>query len=63
MTKRVFRIREGEPLLDIVSFGSAALHENGGRLTPEQAPTPQLQPDQTAETALASAGPGAISRA
>ena len=36
MTKRVFRIREGEPLLDIVSFGSAALHENGGRLTPEQ---------------------------
>jgi hypothetical protein len=36
MTKRVFRIREGEPLLDIVSYGSSALHENGGRLTPEQ---------------------------
>lgn len=36
MAKRVFRIREGEPLLDIVSYGSAALHENGGRLTPEQ---------------------------
>ena len=36
MTKRVFRIREDEPLLDIVSYGSAALHENGGRLTPEQ---------------------------
>jgi hypothetical protein len=28
----VFRIREGEPLLDIVSYGSSALHENGGRL-------------------------------
>ena len=25
MPKRVFRIREGEPLLDIVSYGSAAL--------------------------------------
>ncbi len=36
MTKRVFRIREGQPLLDIVSYGSAAFHENGGRLTPEQ---------------------------
>jgi len=36
MTKRVFRIREGEPLLDIVSYGSSALHENGGRLTPDQ---------------------------
>lgn len=36
MTKRVFRIRNGEPLLDIVSYGSSALHENGGRLTPEQ---------------------------
>ena len=37
MTKRIFRIREGEPLLDIVSYGSSALHENGGRLTPQQA--------------------------
>ncbi|MGE0465315.1 MAG: relaxase/mobilization nuclease domain-containing protein [Steroidobacteraceae bacterium] len=36
MTKRVFRIREGEPLLDIVSYGNAALHENCGCLTPEQ---------------------------
>lgn len=36
MTKRLFRIREGEPLLNIVSYGSSALHENGGRLTPEQ---------------------------
>jgi len=36
VTKRVFRIREGEPLLDIVSYGSSALHENGGHLTPEQ---------------------------
>ena len=32
----MFRIREGKPLLDIVSYGSAALHENGGRLSPEQ---------------------------
>lgn len=37
MTKRVFRVREGEPSLDIVSYGSSALHENGGRLTPQQA--------------------------
>jgi hypothetical protein len=37
MTKRVFRIREAErPLLDIVSHGSSALHENGVRLTPGQ---------------------------
>jgi hypothetical protein len=36
MTKRVFRIREGEPLLDIVSYGSSAFHENSGRLSPEQ---------------------------
>lgn len=36
MTKRVFRIPKGEPLLDIVSYGSSALHDNGGRLTPEQ---------------------------
>ena len=35
MAKR-FRLRGGEPLLDIVSYGSSALHENGGRLTPEQ---------------------------
>lgn len=36
MPRRVFRIREGEPLLDIVSYGNSALHENGGRLIPEQ---------------------------
>lgn len=36
MPKRVFRIREGEPLLDIVSFGRGGPRENGGRLTPEQ---------------------------
>jgi hypothetical protein len=36
MPKRVFRIREGEPLLDIVSYGSGRLYENGGRLTPER---------------------------
>jgi hypothetical protein len=36
MPKRVFRIREGEPLLDIVSYGRGGPRENGGRLTPEQ---------------------------
>lgn len=36
MTKRIFRIREGEPLLDIVSYGRGGPRENGGRLTHEQ---------------------------
>ena len=36
MPKRLFRIREGEPLLDIVSYGRGGPRENGGRLRPEQ---------------------------
>ena len=36
MSKRTFRIREGEPLLDIVSYGRGGPSESGGRLTPEQ---------------------------
>ena len=36
MSKRIFRIREGEPLLDIVSYGRGGPRENGGRLTPAQ---------------------------
>jgi hypothetical protein len=36
MPKRVFRIREGEPLLDIVSYGSGGHRENGRRPTLEQ---------------------------
>ncbi len=36
MSKRTFRIREGEPLLDIVSYGRGGSRENGGRLTSEQ---------------------------
>lgn len=36
MSKRVFRVREGEPLLDIVSYGRGGPRENGGRLTPAQ---------------------------
>jgi hypothetical protein len=36
MTKRVFRIRAGQPLLDIVSYGSSVLQERGGHLTPGQ---------------------------
>ena len=36
MSKRTFRIREGEPLLDIVSYGRGGPRENGGRLTSEQ---------------------------
>jgi hypothetical protein len=36
MPKRLFRIREGEPLLDIVSYGRRGPRENGGRLTLQQ---------------------------
>jgi len=36
MPKRTFRIREGEPLFDIVSYGRGGPREGGGRLTPEQ---------------------------
>jgi hypothetical protein len=34
--KRIFRVREGKPLLDIVSYGRGGPRENGGRLTPAQ---------------------------
>lgn len=36
MTKRVLRIREGEPLFDIVSYGRGGPRATGGRLTPAQ---------------------------
>jgi hypothetical protein len=36
MSKRAFRIREGEPLLDVVSYGRGGPGESGGRLTPAQ---------------------------
>jgi hypothetical protein len=36
VSKRTFRIREGEPLLDIVSYGRGGPRENGGRFTPAQ---------------------------
>lgn len=36
MSKRTFRIREGEPLLDIVSYGRGGPRKTGGRLTPAQ---------------------------
>jgi Relaxase/Mobilisation nuclease domain len=36
MTRRIFRIREGEPLLDIASYGRGGPRETGGRLTPLQ---------------------------
>jgi hypothetical protein len=36
MPKRTFRIREGEPLLDIASYGRGGPRETGGRLTPGQ---------------------------
>src|SRR5271169_4857041 len=36
MPKRTFRIREGEPLLDIVSYGRGGPRETGGGLTPAQ---------------------------
>ena len=37
MPKRTFRIREGEPLLDIASYGRGGPRESSGRLTPGQA--------------------------
>ena len=36
MPKRVFRIRAGAPLLDIVSYGRGGPRENGGRLSRDQ---------------------------
>ena len=36
MSKRTFRIRAGEPLLDVVSYGRGGPGESGGRLTPAQ---------------------------
>jgi hypothetical protein len=36
MSKRTFRIRQGEPLLDVVSYGRHGPGESGGRLTPAQ---------------------------
>ncbi len=36
MSKRILRVREGEPLLDIVTYGRGGSRESGGRLTPEQ---------------------------
>jgi hypothetical protein len=36
MPKRTFRIRQGEPLLDIVSYGRGGPHETSVRLTPAQ---------------------------
>jgi hypothetical protein len=36
MPKRIFRIREGEPLLDIVSYGRGGPRETSGRMTPAQ---------------------------
>lgn len=36
MSERTFRIREGQPLLDVVSYGRGGPSESGGRLTPAQ---------------------------
>jgi hypothetical protein len=36
MSKRTFRIREGEPLLDVVSYGRGGPGETRGRLTPAE---------------------------
>ena len=36
MPKRTFRIREGEPLFDLVSHGRGGPHETGGRFTQAQ---------------------------
>jgi Relaxase/Mobilisation nuclease domain len=36
MPKRTFRIREGEPLLDIASYGRGGPRDAGGKLTPVQ---------------------------
>ncbi len=36
MSKRTFRIREGEPLMDVVSYGRGGPNGAGGRLTQAQ---------------------------
>lgn len=36
MSKRIFRIREGEPLLDVASYGRGGSRETNGRLTSAQ---------------------------
>src|ERR1700730_7842344 len=36
MSKRIFRIREGEPSLDVVSYGRGGPGETSGGLTPAQ---------------------------
>src|SRR5450755_2899292 len=36
MSKRIFRIREGEALLDVVSYGRGGPRETNGRLTSAQ---------------------------
>ncbi len=36
MSKRTFRIREGEPLLDVASYGRGSPRETGRRLTTAQ---------------------------
>src|ERR1700722_13618965 len=36
MSMRTFRIREGEPVLDVVSYGRGGPRNAGGRLTPAQ---------------------------
>ncbi len=36
MSKRTFRIREGEPLFDLVSYARGGPRETGGRFTPAQ---------------------------
>jgi hypothetical protein len=36
MSKPTFRIREGEALLDVVSYDRGGPRETGGRLTPAQ---------------------------
>jgi hypothetical protein len=52
MPKRTFRIREGEPLLDIASYGRGGPHETGGRLTPGQLEQIQLTVRKTPEVVV-----------
>jgi Relaxase/Mobilisation nuclease domain len=52
VAKRMFRIREGEPLLDVASYGRGGPRETGGRLTPGQLEQIQRTVQRTPEVIL-----------
>jgi hypothetical protein len=52
MSKRTFRIREGSPLLDVVSYGRGGPGETSGRLTPAQVEQIRRTARQTPEVVV-----------